>query len=286
MSLNISPIIQASELLKLYKIENLVIVDVSNGKNAKSNYNAKHLEGAIFVDLNTQLAEIKDDLSIGGRHPLPKIENFARTLSNLGISSKSYVIIYDDRNGSNASARFWWMLKSIGHEKVQVLSGGIQEAERNNFPISSNTESINKTELYNVDNWKLKIAEIAEVEKVSRTANHIVIDVRDVERYNGETEQIDLIAGHIPGAINVPFTENLDENGLFLSPNLLKMKYEKIFGNFKSENIIVHCGSGVTACHSLLAIAYAELEIPKLYVGSWSEWSRNSKIIETKTDTK
>ncbi|QIH37312.1 sulfurtransferase [Flavobacterium sp. Sr18] len=286
MSLNIFPIIQASELLKLYKIENLVIVDVSNGKNAKSNYNAKHLEGAIFVDLNTQLAEIKDDLSIGGRHPLPKIENFARTLSNLGISSKSYVIIYDDRNGSNASARFWWMLKSIGHEKVQVLSGGIQEAERNNFPISSNTESINKTELYNVDNWKLKIAEIAEVEKVSRTANHIVIDIRDVERYNGETEQIDLIAGHIPGAINVPFTENLDENGLFLSPNLLKMKYEKIFGNFKSENIIVHCGSGVTACHSLLAIAYAELEIPKLYVGSWSEWSRNSKIIETKTDTK
>lgn len=285
MNENISPIIQASELLNLYKSENLVIVDVSNGKNAKLNYNAKHLEGAIFVDLNTQLAEIKDDLSIGGRHPLPKIENFAKTLSNLGISPKSHVVIYDDKNGSNASARFWWMLKSIGHEKAQVLNGGIQEAEKINFPLSSKTEIINKSKLYEFDNWKLKIAGIEEVEKVSQTKNHIIIDVRDVERYNGETEPIDLIAGHIPGAINVPYTENLDENGLFLSPTLLKQKYEKIFGNIKPNNIIIHCGSGVTACHTLLAIAYAELEIPKLYVGSWSEWSRNNKVIETKTES-
>lgn len=286
MNINISPIIQASELLKLYKSENLIIVDVSNGKNAKSNYDAKHLEGAIFVDLNTQLAEIKNDLSIGGRHPLPKIENFAKTLSNLGISKKSHVIIYDDKNGSNASARFWWMLKSIGHEKVQDINGGIKEVEKTNFPLSSKSEITNKTELYKVDNWKLEIAEIEEVEKVSKAENHIVIDVRDAERYNGETEPIDLIAGHISGAINVPFTENLDENGLFLAPNILKQKYEKVFANIETENIIVHCGSGVTACHSLLAIAYAELEIPKLYVGSWSEWSRNNKLIETETKNK
>lgn len=283
MSATISPIIQASELLKLYKTKNLVILDVSNGKNAKLNYEEKHLDGALYVDLNTQLAEIKDDLSIGGRHPLPKIENFAQTLSNLGISSKSYVILYDDKNGANAAARFWWMLKSIGHKKVQVLNGGLQEAEKVNFPMSSKTEIIVQTELYKVTDWKLKIAEMDEVEKVSQNKNHIVIDVRDVERYNGETEPIDLIAGHIPGAINVPLTENLDENGLFLSPNELKNKYEKIFGRVKSDTIIVHCGSGVTACHSLLAISYAEMEIPKLYVGSWSEWSRNNKIIEKKT---
>lgn len=286
MNSTISPIIQASELLKLYKSENLIIVDVSNGKSAKSNYDAKHLDGALFVDLNTQLAEIKEDLSIGGRHPLPKIENFAKTLSNLGISPKSHVVIYDDKNGSNAAARFWWMLKSIGHEKVQVLNGGIQEAEKTNFPLSLKTEITNKTELYKVDHWKLKIATIEEVEQVSKTENHIVIDVRDIERYNGTNEPIDLIAGHIPSAINIPYTENLDENGLFLSPNLLKQKYKKVFGNIGSENIIVHCGSGVTACHTLLAIAYAELEIPKLYVGSWSEWSRNNKSIETKTTSK
>ena len=282
MNVKISPVINVIELLTLYKSENLVIVDVSNGKDAKSNYEIKHLEGAIFVDLNTQLAEIKNDLSNGGRHPLPKIENFAKTLSDLGISPKSHVVIYDDKNGSNASARFWWMLKSIDHEKVQVLNGGIQEAEKNNFPISSKIEIIKKTELYKVDNWKLKIAEMEEVEKVLQSENHIVIDVRDVERYNGETEPIDLIAGHIPGAINVPFTENLDENGLFLASNILKQKYKKLFRNIETENIIVHCGSGVTACHTLLAIAYADLEIPKLYAGSWSEWSRNDKLVATK----
>ena len=126
------------------------------------------------------------------------------------------------------------------------------------------------------------MAEIDEVEKVSQDKNYIVIDVRDAARYNGETEPIDLIAGHIPGAINVPFTANLDENGLFLPKNELKEKYSAVFGGIKSENIIIHCGSGVTACHSLLAIAYAELEIPKLYVGSWSEWSRSNKKIEIK----
>lgn len=286
MSATISPIIQVSELLKLYKSENLIIVDCSNGKNAKSSFDEKHLDGAIFVDLNKQLAEIKGDMANGGRHPLPKIENFAKTLSNIGISKKSHIVIYDDKNGSNAAARFWWMLKSIGHEKVQVLNGGIQEAEKNNFPLSSKIEIVNKAEEYKVDNWNLQIAEINEVEKVSQSENNIVIDVRSVERYNGETEPIDLIAGHIPGAINIPFSENLDNNGLFLNPNQLKMKYEKIFGNIKSENIIFHCGSGITACHSLLAIAYAELKIPKLYVGSWSEWSRNNKTIETKTENK
>jgi thiosulfate/3-mercaptopyruvate sulfurtransferase len=284
--MRISPIIEVDELLKIYKNSDVMIFDVSNSKNAKTNYETEHIEGAFFVDLNTQLADIKNDFSEGGRHPLPKIETFAKTLTDLGISKNKHIVIYDDKNGSNAAARFWWMLKSVGHEKVQVLNGGIQEAEKIKFPVSSNTEITNKTELYKVDNWKLKIAEIEEVEKLSKTENHIVIDVRDVERYNGETEPIDLVAGHIPGAINVPFTENLDENGLFLSPNLLKHKYEKVFGHIKTENIIVHCGSGVTACHSLLAIAYAELEIPKLYVGSWSEWSRNNKLIETKTINK
>ena len=284
MNLTISPIIQATTLLKLHKSENLVLIDARSGKNAKANYEEKHLDGALFVDLENQLAEIKEDASIGGRHPLPKIENFVKTLSNLGISEKSHVVIYDDKNGSNAAARFWWMLKAIGHEKVQVLDGGLQAAEKNNFPTSSKTEIINKTPLYKVDNWKLPMAAIDEVENVSQDKNHIVIDVRETSRYNGETEPIDLIAGHIPGAINVPFTENLDENGLFLPPNELKEKYKKILQDVKSENIIVHCGSGVTACHSLLAIAYAGLEIPKLYVGSWSEWSRNGKKIATKTE--
>ena len=105
--------------------------------------------------------------------------------------------------------------------------------------------------------------------------------MREPSRYNGENEPIDLIAGHIPGAINVPYTSNLDDQGLFLSPAELKSKYQKIVDKVPSENIIVHCGSGVTACHTLMAFTMAGLKIPKLYVGSWSEWSRNDKVIET-----
>jgi len=283
---NTSPIIHASELLELYKSKNLVLIDANTSINAKTNYEEKHLVGALFVDLNSQLADIKEDASVGGRHPLPKIQDFAETVANLGISSASRVVIYDDKNGANAAARLWWMLKSLGHEKVQVLNGGFQEAEKIHFPTSSKTEIATKSEAYKTKNWKLQIATIDEVEKVSQDKNHILIDVRDVERYNGETEPIDLVAGHIPSAINIPFTENLDKNGLFLNPNELKEKYSKVFENVKTENTIVHCGSGVTACHTLLAIAYAELEIPKLYVGSWSEWSRNNKTIATNVKNK
>nr|MBC7613407.1 sulfurtransferase [Pseudopedobacter sp.] len=277
----IPSIIQTADLLQIYPSKNLILIDVSNGENSKSNYDKKHLDGALFVNLNSDLADIKDNFALGGRHPLPHLQAFSKTLSNLGISKNSHVVIYDERNGANAAARFWWMLKSVGHEKVQVLNGGIKEAEKVNFSINNKVVIPNKVEAYQVDNWELQTASISEVEKVSESDDHIVIDVRDATRYNGETEPIDLIAGHIPGAINIPFTENLDKDGLFLSPDKLKSKYAKAFGAIKPENIIVHCGSGVTACHTLLALDYAGIEIPKLYVGSWSEWSRNGKKMIT-----
>lgn len=279
--MRISPIIETDELLKIYKNPDVMIFDVSNSKNAKANYETEHLEGAFFVDLNTQLADIKNDFSEGGRHPLPEIETFAQTLTEIGISKDKHIVIYDDKNGSNASARFWWMLKSIGHEKVQVLNGGLNQAKDKHFPLSSQTEIIKRaSNPYQIDKWQLPTTEINEVENVSQNPNYLVIDVRDRERYEGKIEPIDLIAGHIPGAINIPFTENLDQNGLFITPNELRNKYKALFGEIKAENIIVHCGSGVTACHTLLALDYAEMETPKLYVGSWSEWSRNSKTIE------
>lgn len=284
MNSSLSPLIQAEELLNLYNTDRqIIIVDVSNHKNAYANYVAKHLKGAIFIDLDTQLADIKADVSIGGRHPLPTIENFMTTLAQLGISPTSHVIVYDDKNGANAAARFWWMLRAIGHEKVQVLNGGIQEAEKKQLPMSSGIEKPRPTEAVQVEAWQLPTADMETVEKNAQNENCLVIDVRDTARYNGEIEPIDLIAGHIPGAINVPFTENLDQNGLFLPPAELGEKYKKILADIQPENVIVQCGSGVTACHSLLAMAYAGLEIPQLYVGSWSEWSRNDKKIATKT---
>ena len=279
--MRIPPIIEANELLKIFKDSDVMIFDVSNSKNAKYNYESEHIEGAFFLDLNTQLADIKSDFSEGGRHPLPKIENFAKTLTNLGISKNKHVVIYDDKNGSNASARFWWMLKSVGHQKVQVLNGGLNQAKNNNLPMSSKRESVQTvSEPYQIDKWNLPTIEMSELENLLLNPNYLVVDVRDKERYEGISEPIDLVAGHIPGAINIPFTENIDQKGLFLNPTKLRNKYETMFGDKKIENIVVHCGSGVTACHTLLALDYAEMEMPKLYVGSWSEWSRNNKIIE------
>jgi thiosulfate/3-mercaptopyruvate sulfurtransferase len=279
-----SLIIEVSELLEIFRNPDVLIFDVSNSNNAKKNYEAEHLEGALFVDLNSQLATIKSDASFGGRHPLPTLETFAKTLADLGISNDNHVIIYDDKNGSNASARFWWMLKAIGHEKVQVLNGGLNQAKKYGFPLHSGIEVVKKAaQPYQFDTWKLPTIGIDEVEQAAKDPQYLVVDVRDKDRYDGITEPIDFVAGHIPGAINIPFTENLDENGLFLNPEELKNKYKAKFGEIDSKNIIFHCGSGVTACHSLLALAYAGIEIPKLYVGSWSEWSRNNKPIATQT---
>lgn len=280
--MKLSPLIEAAELLQIIYNEDIVLIDASNGINASVNYRIQHIFGAIYLDLNSQLAEIPIDFAHGGRHPLPTIENFLSTVSDLGINNQSHVIIYDNNQGANAAARFWWMLKAIGHEKVQVLNGGIQEAFRINIPMSNKGSDYKKTAEYNVSDWILKTADIQEVENASMSQKHIIIDVRSTDRFNGETEPIDLVAGHIPGAINIPFTENLDGNGLFLSKETMREKYESIFNAMESENIVVHCGSGVTACHTLLAVAHAGLPIPKLYVGSWSEWSRNNKTIITK----
>jgi thiosulfate/3-mercaptopyruvate sulfurtransferase len=281
---NYSPIIEAAELLKNYNQENLIIVDASVGKNAKADYNAKHLAGALHVDLDTQLADIQADTAKGGRHPLPTMQQFSKVLTELGITHESHVVVYDDKNGSNAAARFWWMLQSAGHKSIQVLNGGFQEAIRAGLPTNSDNVADHLVEPYIVQDWQLPLSDMDEIEAVSEDRNYIVIDVRTAVRYNGETEPIDLVAGHIPGAINIPFTENLDENGLYLSKEQLRNKYATVFDQAANENIIVHCGSGVTACHTILAMAYAGYEIPKLYVGSWSEWSRNNKTIATKNN--
>lgn len=277
----LSAIINATELQAIYKTENILLVDASNGPNTRLNYESKHLEGAIFADANTQLATIETDVAIGGRHPLPSIEDFSKTLGDLGITPQTWVVVYDDKNGANAAARFWWMLRAIGHEKAQVLNGGIQAAEKIGFPINSEPVPRAKKENYPCTTWQWPLASIDEVEKVAKLPSHTVIDVREAFRYNGESEPIDLIAGHIPGAINIPFTQNLEENGFFLAPKILKDKYNAILAESSAENAIVHCGSGITACHTLLAIHHAGFAMPKLYVGSWSEWSRNDKPIAT-----
>lgn len=144
MKHDMSPIIEVNELLKIYKNSEVFIFDASNHTNAKANYLKEHLEGAFFIDVNTQLAHIKSDFANGGRHPLPKTEAFAKTLTNFGISKQSHVIIYDDQNGSNASARFWWMLKAVKHQKVQVLNGGLNQAKKKIFLLVQKQKQLRK----------------------------------------------------------------------------------------------------------------------------------------------
>lgn len=267
-----SPIISPSELKNLFS-ENLIILDARAVKDAHQKYLENHIKGARFIDLNKNLAEIGKDAAFGGRHPLPTIERFAETISQLGISEDSHIVIYDDKNGANAASRNWWMLKAFGLKNVQVLDGGIQAAEKEGLEFSSGEENFKKAEITNRKDWLLPLSILEDIENELTNNTATLIDVRDSYRYKGESEPIDLVAGHIPGAINIPFSENLDENGNFLKPEILKEKYLKLLEN-KPEKLIVHCGSGVTACHTILALDYAGFEIPNLYVGSWSEWSR------------
>lgn len=272
---NLSPIIEVDELMQISENQNLRIFDVRTGSNAKENYIKKHLEYSVFVDLNSDLAEI-DDPKNGGRHPLPKFEDFVKKLGTLGIDKNSHVVIYDDKNGANAAARFWWMLRAVGHKNVQVLNGGLQVAQNQNYPLSSVEEYYPETKyISDYQDWQLPQAWIDDVKKASQDSDAVIVDVRESQRFDGIMEPIDLVAGHIPNAHNFPFIDNLDEKGLFKSPEVLRNLYSELFDNYEKSKIIFHCGSGVTACHSLLALDYAGFDIPNLYVGSWSEWSRN-----------
>lgn len=274
--MKIIPIIRPDELIRKFQIKNFKLYDVRTGPDAKEKYLEKHLKNAAFVDLNSDLASI-DDPKNGGRHPLPGFQDFIKTLGKLGIDRDSHVVIYDDKNGANAAARFWWMLRAVGHKNVQVLDGGLQYAESQGYPLSSCNESYPKTQyISDHQDWQLPQVWIDEVKLATQNLDFVIVDVRESQRYEGITEPIDLVAGHISNAENIPFSENLDNSGLFKSPELLKTIYSDLFENYDRDKIIFHCGSGVTACHSLLALDYAGFEIPNLYVGSWSEWSRNA----------
>lgn len=272
MATTFNHLIKASAL---QQFPNAIIVDARGGPDARDRYLKGHLKSALFLDLESQLSEKTPNPGDGGRHPLPKIENFAKLLGELGISNDSQVIVYDDKQGSNAAARFWWMIRAAGHQNVWVLDGGLQAAVKTGISLSTQMESAIKPTTYRVESWKLPMVTLEQVKQASKTGEQMIIDVRESYRYNGESEPIDKIAGHIPGAINLPYINNLNEEGEFLPVAELKSKYGEALKGRKMDEIIVHCGSGVTACHTLLALEQAGFSGAQLYVGSWSEWSHN-----------
>ncbi|MCY4778924.1 sulfurtransferase [Sphingobacterium sp. UT-1RO-CII-1] len=274
----IKPIISTAELLELQETANLILVDATTGEQALETYRKEHLADALFVDMDNDLS-VHGNPAKGGRHPLPEVRNFVSLLNKLGINNSSHVIVYDRAKGINAAARFWWMLSALGHEKVQVIDGGFQIAKALDYPISNGQETPRAPSSYQADQWTLPQVDISTIEKYTQEQGSVIIDVRDENRYQGLHEPIDLIAGHIPTAINIPLSLNLDADGRFKTAEELRKLYTPYFKNQNINKTAVHCGSGVSACHTLLALKIAGLPLPALYVGSWSEWSRNEKPI-------
>jgi thiosulfate/3-mercaptopyruvate sulfurtransferase len=279
MSSENSPLITAKELNSI--TGNVVIVDARSGPDAAERFSKGHYPGAIHADLDKDLSKKSENAANGGRHPLPPIYEFSNFLGSIGITPNSHVIVYDDKSGANAAARFWWMLRAVGHENVQVVDGGLDAIIKSGKSLQTEIVSPKPASSYSVSKWKLPMASMADVEKATQSNDQLVVDVRESYRYRGEKEPIDLVAGHIPGAVNFPYVNNLNQDGTYKEAEQLRTEYKKTLGDLKPENVIVHCGSGVTACHTLLALEHAGLKNSKLYVGSWSEWSRNDKPIAT-----
>lgn len=222
-----------------------------------------HIPGAMYGSLD-------DDLSAQhgpGRHPLPSPEVFQETLARFGVTPATRVVVYDDRGGAIAS-RLWWMLTAQGHELTSVLDGGIQAWIAAGHSLST-AQASPRPGAFRCRPWTGLVDRSA---VAARQEDTVLIDSRSLERYVGDQEPIDPKAGHIPGAISLPQADNLTEDLMFLPSDTLRSRFTSA-GTTGSNNVIVHCGSGVTACHNILAMDIAGIERPLLYAGSWSDWS-------------
>jgi thiosulfate/3-mercaptopyruvate sulfurtransferase len=238
--------------------------DLSDKNAGRQAYLQGHIPGAIYVDLHEDLSRFP--ATNKGRHPLPAAETMNTLFSELGIHSGMQVIIYDNISGAFA-ARLWWMLRHMQHKNVAVLDGGWQSWLAAEGPINGDNETRSESQFNNLPLER----DLIDIEQVQ--AASLLIDSREPARYRGESEPIDKAAGHIPGALNRFWKENISENGCFKEKRQLKQEFEEIFGSTPPEDSVFYCGSGVTACHNLLAAVHVGLALPKLYAGSWSEWS-------------
>ncbi len=261
-----SPLIDVAELAAIHEDSGVRVVDVrwylGEPERGRAAYAAGHLPGAVFADLETELSA-----PVGpGRHPLPERADFIATMGRLGIGDDHHVVAYDDRGGAIAS-RLWWMLRDIGHEEVRVLDGGLPAWVAARHPLTVAIAHIVPAVL------TVRPGTTRRIDRetlAGRLGTVTLLDVRDPERYRGELEPVDPVAGHIPTARNAPLTDNLDRRGRFRSTAELAQLYQ---GLGADDDVVLYCGSGVTACHSALAMQVAGLPEPILYPGSWSDWS-------------
>jgi thiosulfate/3-mercaptopyruvate sulfurtransferase len=254
-----------------------VLLDVRTGADARARYDAAHLPGAVFVDLDRDLADKSDDPARGGRHPLPSPAGFAATVGRWGIAPDTDVVVYDAQSGGNAAARAWWMLRSLGHARTWVLDGGYDAAVRAGLPMTAEVPSPPRRGPYPARAWQWPIIDIDEVDAWRRDPDKVLLDARSPARFRGDEEPFDPIAGHIPGAHNLFYLALVGDDGTLLPPEALAERARALIADRPIDAVAVHCGSGVTACHLILAMERAGLGVPRLYVGSWSEWCRSNR---------
>lgn len=266
------PLVSTEELASLFTgDEPIVVVDTRwrlPGPPGRESYAVAHLPGAVFLDVDTDLAGPPGE---GGRHPLPDVATLRDRLRAVGVRTGVPVVAYDDGDGSIA-ARLWWLLRWAGHEQVAVLDGGYAAWTAEGRPV---TAEISRPEPGDIElrPGQLPVLDAAEAARTAREG--VLIDARAHPRYTGEVEPVDPRAGHIPGAINAPFTEHIGADGRWLPPDVLARRFDEL-GVTADRPTGAYCGSGVTAASVLLALEVAGVaSAPALYAGSWSHWSRD-----------
>lgn len=242
--------------------------DLKNTEYGRTAYARGHIPGALFLHLDDDLSGAKDGRN--GRHPLPDVADFARRMSACGVDETTQVVAYDNEGGIFAS-RLWWLLRWLGHDKVAVLDGGLAGWKRSKRALDESTPVV-APRVFTPRPQALTV-DVGQVLAGLGSPHMLVLDARSPERFRGENETLDPVGGHIPGAVNRFYFDNLDDDGCFFKPVAeLRNEFDALLAGRPASEVVQQCGSGVTACHNLLAMELAGLSGSKLYPGSWSEW--------------
>ncbi|PRX02160.1 UNVERIFIED_ORG: thiosulfate/3-mercaptopyruvate sulfurtransferase [Actinomadura viridilutea] len=263
---DVQPLIDVTDLERLLRRDPPTLLDVRwrlGGPPGRAAYERGHLPGAVFVDLDHDLAAPPGPQ---GRHPLPSPRDFQDAMRRAGVSADRTVVVYDDAD-STAAGRAWWTLRYFGHTRVRVLDGGYHAWVNAGLPVSTDVPDVRPGDFV-ARPGGMPLLDADGAAALAKTG--VLLDARSAERYRGENEPVDPVAGHIPGAVSAPTTGNVGVDGRFLPPAVLRDRFGKL-GATDAVDVGVYCGSGVTAAHEVLALTVAGIPAA-LYVGSWSNW--------------
>jgi thiosulfate/3-mercaptopyruvate sulfurtransferase len=265
--------------------------ELMNPAAGEERYRQAHIPGAVYANLDENLSDEgvvepdgthhpHPDAASGGRHPLPSREKFAMWLSSVGFANDMQAVVYD-RNNANYCGRLWWMLKWAGHDAVAVLDGGLQAWQAAGGAVTDREEPSHFQSNFELGTPLRRLATTADVQAQLGQPGQTVIDARATPRFRGEVEPLDPVAGHIPGALNRPFGQNLGADGRFKPPQQLRAEFDQLLAGRDPGTVVHHCGSGVSAVPNVIAMELAGLGETALYAGSWSEWcSDRSRPVE------